>query len=71
MEPATTVLGGIVIAIISGAVGKTIGTNNNVKKSQCHERQVSCQSLLGQKIENLADKVEILTKAVNSKLLGI
>jgi len=71
MELATTVLGGLFIAVVSGVIGKSIGTNDNVKASICSERQHACQNLVTEKIDNLADRVEELTKAVNSKLLGI
>ena len=66
-----TVLGGLVIALVAGAVGKALGTNNNVKGTTCTERQHACQSLIIEKIDNLGDKVETLTKTVNSKILGI
>ena len=71
MEPTTTILGGIVIAVVSGAVGKACGTNNNVKAPTCTERQHACQELINEKIDNLGDKIDVLTRAVNSKLLGI
>ena len=71
MESVSTVLGGIVIAVISGVAGKAIGTNNNIKSPLCSERQLACQMLITEKIDNIVEKVEALTKAVNSKLLGI
>jgi len=71
MEPVATCLGGIVIAIVSGVIGKSIGTNDNVKAPTCTERQHSCQTLITNKIDNLAKNVDELTKAVNKKLLGI
>jgi len=71
MELVTTVLGGIVIAVVSGTVGKGIGTNDNVKASTCLERRTACDSLVTEKIDHLARKVDELTKAVNSKLLGM
>ena len=71
MEPATTVLGGIVIAVISGVVGKSIGSNGVVKTPTCGERQIACQKLIMEKIDNISDRLDALTKAVNSKLLGL
>ena len=65
-----TILGGVVIAVISGVIGKSIGANNSVKNPTCTERQRSCQSLITEKIDNLGEKVDSLTKAVNHKLLG-
>lgn len=71
MEPATSILGGIVISLISGVVGKTIGENGKVKLLTCDERQRACQALLLEKIEHLSDKVDTLTKAVNDKVFGV
>lgn len=71
MEPATTVLGGMVIAIISGVIGKSIGTNDNVKNKFCNERQRACQNLLVEKIESLHRDIKSLTDIVNGKLLGL
>lgn len=71
MEPVTTILGGIVIATISGVVGKSIGDNNNIKNKHCNEKQISCQKLLIEKIENLSEKVDNIHKIVNSKLFSV
>jgi len=71
VEPATSILGGIVIAVVSGIVGKSIGSNNNIKQTTCNDRQKSCQALLLEKIEHLSDKVDTLTKAVNEKVFGV
>ena len=71
MEPVTSVLGGLVIALVAGVAGNTIGSNNSVKQSTCSERQHSCQSLLIEKIGNVEEKVDALTKAVNSKLFSL
>ena len=67
----TTILGGIVTIVISGAVGKYIGSNGKVKDTTCIERQHACSNLLGVKIDNLTAAVEELKKAVNGKLLGL
>jgi len=65
------ILGAIVIALISGIIGNVIGSKDSVKKSICDERRAACNKLLIQKIENLSDKVDALTKIVNDKHLGI
>uniref|UniRef100_A0A6H1ZMG3 Uncharacterized protein n=1 Tax=viral metagenome TaxID=1070528 RepID=A0A6H1ZMG3_9ZZZZ len=71
MTPVETVFGGIIIAIGSGAVGKYLGSNGKVKDKECIEHRKSCSTVLSLKIDNLAQKVEELKKAVNSKLLGL
>ena len=71
MSSLETILSAIIISLISGLIGKFIGSNKNVKKEVCDECRESCQALLLEKIANLTERVEALTKAVNSKLLGI
>ena len=82
MEVITSVLGGVVIAVISGVTGKALNSKDSVDCHQCTERRMSCQalltekidsghSLLTQKLDTVTDKVDILTKAVNSKIFGI
>jgi len=66
-----TILGGILIAVVSGVIGKSLGDNDSIKQPVCTERQHACQSLLIEKIDNVTHKVDILTKIVNNKLLGI
>jgi hypothetical protein len=66
-----TVLGGLVIALVSGIVGNFIGERENVKCHECDGKQKACQALLLEKIGNVAKEVSALTVAVNSKLLGI
>ena len=70
-DPTTVVLGGICVAVVSGAIGKYAGSNGKVSEDHCGERQSSCQNLMVEKIENLGKKVDTLTKAVNNKILGI
>jgi len=71
MEITTAVLGGLAISVISGVVGKSIGSNDNVKKDQCVERQHACSTLVISKIDNLADKFVDLKKSVDNKLLSL
>jgi len=71
MPVETTILGGIVIAVVSGAAGKYIGSNGNVKDRTCTERQHACSALVISKIENLTSVVTKLEKAVNDKLLSL
>ena len=70
-DPVTIVLGGICVAVTSGAVGKYIGGNGKVTEEHCDEKRSSCQKLLLEKIGNVEGKVDALTKAVNNKILGI
>jgi len=71
MEPITVVLGGVVIAVTSGAIGKYIGGNGKMSEKHCDEKRTFCQGLIVTKIDNLTKVVDELKKAVNNKLLGI
>lgn len=71
MEILTTVLGGIVIALVGGIAGEQKGKRDTVNTSTCMERQHACQGLLIEKIGHVEEKIDRLTKAVNNKLFGI
>lgn len=68
MEPISVVLGGIVIAIVSGLVGKLIGGNKKVSDKTCNERQNSLSRILIEKIDNLTKNVDELKQTVNDKM---
>ena len=70
-EPITTILGGVCVAVISGTIGKYIGSKDKVSETHCGEKQRACQNLMLEKLDNLGTKVDSLTKAVNNKLLGL
>lgn len=70
-DPLTAVFGGICVALISGIFGKYLGGNGKVTNIHCNEKQKACQDLMAEKLDNLGNKVDNLTKAVNDKVLGI
>jgi len=67
MEPLTYITSGLLLTFVSGAVGKYIGGNNKMSEDHCEEKREACQMLITERIDNLAGKVEDLTKAVKSK----
>lgn len=71
MEVLTTTLGGIVIALVSGMIGKHSGEKDKVDKNNCVDHRLACTSLIGEKLNNIETKVDTLTKTVNNKLFGI
>ena len=71
VEPITYILGGIVIAFVSGTTGKYLGSNGRVKDITCVERQHACSTIVVTKIDGLTKTVDELRKAVNNKLLGV
>jgi hypothetical protein len=66
-----TILGGLLIALVSGLIGKAIGGYKKVKECDCDRRQKDCQRLLIEKIDHLKEKIEELTVVVNGKVLGL
>lgn len=71
MDEISSILAAIVIALVSGIIGRAIGERDVIKCSICDERRESCQKLLLEKIDNLSDKIDSLAKLVNGKLLGL
>jgi|GEM_PF-3581864 hypothetical protein len=71
MSSLETILSAIIISLVSGLIGNLISSHKSVKKEICDECRESCQALLLEKISNLTERVEALTKAVDSRLLGI
>ncbi len=64
-DPTVFIISGLLIAILSGLIGKYIGHIHKVSCSTCHERRKSCQELLGEKMDNLASKVDDVKRAVD------
>ena len=65
MEPATYVITAALVALVSGVLGKAIGTKGKVSNGTCAERRESCSSLLVEKIENVTKVVERIEKKVD------
>ena len=63
-DPVTIILGGIVIAVVSGGVGKFLGSNNRVKDVQCGERREACSSLILEKIDHLVTSVDDIKRYI-------
>ena len=58
MDPLTYVTGAISIAVVSGAVGKTLGGRCKVKEDTCKERRGYCFKLITEKIDNLTELIK-------------
>lgn len=64
MDITTSILGGIVIAIISGIAGKCLWTNDRVRDTTCKERQIACSALLVTEVKSLTASIDELKEAV-------
>ena len=65
-DPVTVVLGGITIAVISGAVGKYLGNNDKIDDVKCKERREACSNLVLEKIDHLVSSVDDLKKSISN-----
>ena len=70
-DPVIIVLSGVLIAFISGVIGKCIGSSKKISEDHCSEKRRSCQTLVIEKISNIDEKLDTLTTAVNNKLFGL
>jgi hypothetical protein len=72
MEPITYIFGGVVLTLISGIVGKAIGSNGKVKENTCGERRVACNKLVDERLHSMDVKLDIIIKALpKNNPLGI
>ena len=71
MNLIESILAGLLIAIISGLIGNYISHRSNVSHFNCTLNRSACQNLLNEKLDNITEKVDSLTKMVNNKLLGL
>ena len=53
MDPATVVLGGITVAVISSAVTRAVTDKRKVDDNQCKERREGCSHHLCAELEHI------------------
>lgn len=63
-DPVTIILGGMVVAVVSGTVGRYLGSNGRIKDAQCGERREACSSLIIEKIDHLVTSVDDIKKYI-------
>ena len=66
MEPLTVISSGITIAVVSGAIGRSLGNRGKVGDKTCTERREACVRLLEEKIDRLGEKIDHLTDFVKN-----
>lgn len=66
-----SVLGGLVIALISAFFGKFFGEHGKVSNRLCKVNRDSCKALFDEKLDHILKEVKDLKKIVNGKLLGL
>jgi len=53
-----TILGGLLVGIISALLGVWIGSRGSVGNPVCLERRASCMALINEKIDSLSEKLD-------------
>jgi hypothetical protein len=66
MNTFESVLVGIVIALVSGFIGKALGSRSKITEGLCDERRKSCQKLLIEKIDHLSKLIDNLHKLIEN-----
>ncbi|NIT61966.1 MAG: hypothetical protein GWN00_38960 [Aliifodinibius sp.] len=66
-----SVLGGLVIALVSAFLGKFFGEHGKVSDKVCERKRASCTALFDEKLDHILKEVKELKKIVNGKLLGL
>ncbi len=64
MEPVGYVLGGALLSVVTGVVGKYIGSNGKVKEDTCDERRLTCNKLVDEKLHTIDSKLDIILTAL-------
>jgi hypothetical protein len=66
VDPATVVLGSIVVAGASGTFGAWLGSRSKVSEPLCGERRASCLALITQKLDKIEEAVKDVKKQTSS-----
>ena len=69
MERVVIILGGAILAIITGIIGKTIGSNGKVKEETCGERRLTCNKLIDEKLQNMDQKLDVILSHMDKERL--
>lgn len=67
MTTVETVLGGIVVSVLSVGATKIFNGKGKMTENHCTERQAGCRNLIIEKIDNLSKKVDHLCESVKGK----
>ena len=70
MDIATTVLGGLTVAMIAGIIGRFVGSNGKISDDHCEEKRTACRALLIEKIDNIDGKVDDLKTLIKGGKVG-
>jgi len=60
------VLGGIVISIVSGAIGSMFGSKGKVPEKTCVERRDNCTAQVSLKLDHIKEAVDDIKKQMCS-----
>ena len=67
MDQATIIVSGALLAIVTGFIGKAIGSNGRVKENTCGERRESCTKLINEKLHSIDEKLDLVMDRLERK----
>jgi len=66
METTVIILGGMLIAIISGAIGKIYGGSGKIDAEYCADHRTACYTLVIEKINSVQSRVDDIHKLIKN-----
>ncbi len=60
MDQTTIMVGGALLAIVTGFIGRAIGSNGKVSESNCGERREACNKLINEKLHSIDEKLDLV-----------
>jgi hypothetical protein len=67
LHPMETILGGLLVSMISATLGAFFGSRNKVALPECLERRASCTALIDSKLESIEKKIDLIMKLAQSE----
>lgn len=59
------ILGAVIIALLSGLVGKILGEHGKVSKLDCEERQSGCMKIVCVELAHIKDELKEIKNSIN------
>lgn len=67
MDQTTIMVSGALLAIVTGFIGRAIGSNGRVKENSCGERREACNKLISEKLHTMDEKLDSIVSVLKDK----